>query len=680
LIDLQNSHIRTLAVVEAQMTKGINRPTDYLLPFFQSVIASLPGEPFIIKDVLDEIEKIYSIEIPVYLAESLVHSLENLGCIEYDKNINCHICLSFEKQEGFVDLDQSHFDLLEEKFTRFAKLHDLEVPLASDNWQKALFNFFSNKELGKKSANFRGKLILNPKEKDDWLISKFIFEEQTLNSDVFELIKKIYAAYSIADTVASIQNIGHTKDWQGLNIVYDSTVLMRLLGTSGDFLKKATLEMHHLLLDIGCTAYYFDHNLAEVFHNIEALTVRYQTGERIHRETAQALENGEITIGNINLLKGDADTRLGKLNITQLDIPSRLSNIKAQINPIDLEEFLKKNIVYNYSGDASQVDADSIERILLLRNNDKTSEIPKSKYIFVTHNNRYAKYSNIFCKKYCDYKNHHAPPIVTLGTLTRLSWLASDNKNNILDLTNELVINCFQASLPDEKWFSKFWNSLEQTNPELLDINIHDSLYLLDIRTAAEDSTMGSSILFDSIDIPKLIENAKKNAEARNMRHEEDINNIKEKAEIALQNHIAERERLTAKAEETKNKAILESKKEIEVAYRDKITNAVNDKESEIYIRVEAKATRHARLLSKALTLAIAIGFGYVFYVSQQEMLPAWVSLKYTTYIRNTAMILGIIQVFGLFMPKISFLFLGPMMEKVFSNWLRKRYIYLLNE
>lgn len=545
-MDLQNANLRTLAFVEAQMTKGLSRPTEYLIPFFQSIISRNAGNPFSVKDAIKNIDEIFGIEVPVYLAESLLPALLESEALVHEQSLGCYICQKTTEHALNNDLNDSHFTILEESLVKFASKHGIEKPLACESWQQALLNFFSEKSSNKKIAKFKETLITNPKERDDWLISKFIFETKSIEPTIFSLIQKIYAGFAIADTITAIQYIGHKDDWNDLTIIYDSTVLMRLLGTSGEFLKKATLEMHNLLLEIGCKTCYFDHNLSELFHNIDALSQKHLSGETMHRETAQALENGEITIGHINLLRGDADTRLGKLNISQIEIPQRLSSVKGQINPVELEEYLKNSINYRNNSYAAQVDAESIEKILFLRADKKYTDLPKSKFIFVTHNTNYAKVSSRYCKEKIGYNITNVPPITTINTLTRMAWLASDHGGGIhLDITKELIINCFEASLPDDKWFNKFWSAIENTAPELLDVNAHDSLYLLDIKKAAEDISLGNSALLDEKEIPQILENAKKAAQELNQKHTAELTEERLKAEQSYQNYLIERENLT---------------------------------------------------------------------------------------------------------------------------------------
>ena len=513
---------------------------------------------------------------------------------------------------------------------------------------------------------------------------------------MFNKIKIIYTAFSIADTVTYIQNTGHSEDWDTLNLIYDSTVLMRLLGTSGELLKKATFEMHTMLLDMGCRAFYFDHTLAEVFSNIDALISRYSNGDPIHRETAQALENNETSMSRINLLKGNADVSLGSLNITQIDIPPRIQQAIHQVNPLELEDFLKSKINYRHNSVAASIDAESIEKVIFLRRGKRSHDLPKCNYIFVTHNALYARVSRDYSKLHCNYSNFDTPPIVTLNNLTKLAWLACDKNNPNYDLSKNLLASCFQASLPDDKWYNKFWKTIEETHPELLDEDIHESLYLLDVRNLAEDKSLGNSALFDDIDFTVLIANAKLASLEREQLHKEKLLQNQKDSERALskKNSLMESERnefrLQKLAAEEKAKADLAfatdelelindiERKKIKEAHDIDTHASIQDAKSEMLTsitkKIDLKAKRNAKRVSFAISLLLALSFVWIFIVSISDSPPVWIPLDYMPIINKIAIALGVIQIIGLFIENFSLLFLGPIFEKHLATFLRKHY------
>lgn len=698
--ELHRSNLSTFAIVEAQLTKGLKQPSDYLLPFFQEIISREDGKNFVVSEIVKDIYEVFALDIPVYLADSLVHALVKGNYLEYDKEHKCHICHKVDTRINDYSLSDSDFNIVEISLAEYAEKINVLKPLVSSDWVKALLAFFSQNNDRKQYITFNGKIISNPKEQDDRIISKFIVDCEKNNPSVFTKIKIIYTAFTIADTVTYIQNTGHVEDWDTLNLIYDSTVLMRLLGTSGILLKKATLEMHSMLQDMGCNIYYFDHTLSEVYSNIEALIVRYSHGNPIHRETAQALENSEISISNINLLKGSADLKLGKLNITQIDVPPRMQNVLHQVNPQDLENFLKSKINYRSDSVAAGIDAESIEKIVFLRGGKKSTDLPKSRYIFVTHNSRYARVSREYTRKFCHYSNFDTPPIVTLSTLTKLSWLASDKKNPNYDLTRGLLANCFQASLPDDKWYNKFWQTIEESHPELVDTNVHDSLYLLDVRAAAEEASLGNSALFDDIDFSVLIANAKIAREEKEKTHQNQMLNIQRDNDLALQRQINKNDSMKRdydqrikEADEKvkididfiknendfiKNTELQELEKKHKNELHSSILNAKDEFINSIDDNITIKAEKHARTISKVITFILASFFAVLFILSLMDKLPTWISVEYNDYIKIIAALLGVVQVIGLFVEKFSFLFLGPLFEKHLRSYLEKYYRKML--
>lgn len=698
--ELHRSNLSTFAIVEAQLTKGLKHPTDYLLPFFQEMIRREDGNNFIVKNVVENIQEEFALDIPVYLADSLVPSLVKQGYLEYDKAHRCHICHKVAAFGSEILLEDSDFNVIEKTLGEYAGNNGTPKPLVSSDWLKALLAFFSQEQVLTKYKKVGKKIISNPKEYDDRVISNFIVNSERYDPIVFAKIKKIYAAFSLADTIISIQNTGHLEDWGTLRLAYDVTVLMRLLGTSGDLLKRATLEMHSLLQGMGCRTYYFDHTLSELYSNIDALAVRYSRGESIHRETAQALENGEISIASINLIKGNADVQLGRLNITQIDVPPRIENALYQVNPQELEEYLTRRINYRFTSEAARADAESIEKIVFLRRGRKATDLPKSGHIFVTNNAPYARVSRDYAKEFCKYGDFDTPPIITLSTLTKLSWLASDRKNLDHEISTDLLANCFQASLPDDKWFNKFWQTIEESHPELIDSNVHDSLYLLDVRRAAEEASIGNSALFDDIDFPKLIANAKEARTKREKMHQDELEKLKQDNDLAIQAYQNRIESIRQEHEEQIKETDHKKASEIETIkdelrlgkndefqkqkqkHTDELSHGIQRTKDElqesIANSVANKARSQARVASKIVTFILASVFAGIFILSLVEQLPTWIPAEYTLHIKVIAVILGVVQIVGLFVEKFSFLFFGPLFQKYLEARLERYYRNIL--
>lgn len=661
---LTNTNLRAFAVLEAQLTKGLDSPSDYLIPFFQAEAEAHPGTPFSLDLVIGQIEENYSLNVPLYLAESLVSKLNALGSIEFDDLLQCYICKSTQLNEDSLTLTQSDFDQLEHRLINYSLRLGYQGPIASSDWIKGLFDFFANKDDSNSFAPVKGVIISNVKSRDNWVISKFITDAELGDPNIYSLIKRIYAAYSIADTVTQIQNVGYEQEWEGMCVFYDSTVLMRLLGTSGSLLKKATFQLHNLLLDMGCRTYYFEHNLSEVFQNLEAISRSHSGGGNIHPETAQAFEEREITPASINLLLGGADAKLGQLSITRYDMPNRLTtnNLQNQIDLAGAQRFLKANIAYHGSGLAAAIDADSLDHVLFLRKGKTNSDIPSSKYIFVTHNQKYARVTRKYCIDKCGYSNYTAPPIITLNTLTKLAWLASDKSTYPAQISNDLAINCFQASLPDSKWFDKFWSTIRDTRPDLIDQNTAESFYLTDVRKAIEEETFGSSKLFsEDFDIGKIIERAKQKRIDDDKKHLSEIEELKETAEKAIEEKETERQNALKEASAQKDNELEEVKKSHNDELKASALQVKYDSDREIEINISNNAERQATFYIRVLTFITIILACYACYQGSEKNAPV--------LLQSVFWVLSLMQIVGLFIPNFSFVFLGKMLKKRLARY-----------
>lgn len=639
---LTNYKLRTLAVIEAQLTKGLETPSEYLLPIIQSIISKYENKALDIEAVIKKVFKEFNLQIPYYLFESLIPSLERVGSLFYDQELKVYICKKTNFTHDIDDLNDDHFELVENKVSEHGARYGLERPLSAKSWQDLLISFFTDHD---ESATAT-KIVDEKREKDLWVLSRFILEAKTLNNDLYKILKRIYVGLAIAETITTIQETGHLKDWNGISIIYDSPVLLRLSGTSGTLLRDATIELHSLLQGNGCKTFYFDHSLSEATSSLDATAHRYRNNLPIHKETARALESGEITASILNMMRGDLGELMGKYNISEIDLPNRMSNVSGQVNPMKLEQYLKDNIPYR-KNEAARYDADSIEKTLFLRGGRRSPDLTKNRFIFVTHNHKLAFCSYKYCEENWEYRRPDIPPIFTLSALTRIAWLASDNGDKKIDLTKELICKCYQASLPDDEWFNKFWKTIENCNPELLDYKNDNSLYLLDIRKIAEEETMGRSDLLDLVDFGSIITRAQEASKLRAKQHSDKLEELIEENKKLIEIHSKEVKEIC----QNKEKEII----------------CEAEKREKIYINIDKKSLLRARLIVRSITAIIVVlcicSFLSDFFVSGTSQINA------INFSRIAVAILGSLQIIGLFYSKFSIVFFGP----YFEQWLKKK-------
>ena len=127
-------------------------------------------------------------------------------------------------------------------------------------------------------------IVGNPSEVETYVVARFVQEVERQRHDVYSDILKVFTGVLIEDFISNIQELGSTSTYNGLKVFYDTSVLLRLLGTSGHLLKAATLEMHRTLQGLGCSTYYFNQTATEVQNILGSLEWSYSRGYDIYGE------------------------------------------------------------------------------------------------------------------------------------------------------------------------------------------------------------------------------------------------------------------------------------------------------------------------------------------------------------------------------------------------------------
>ena len=102
-------------------------------------------------------------------------------------------------------------------------------------------------------------------------------------------------------------------EYSHLTVYYDTSIILRLLGSSGEVYKNANLEMHRTIEQLGSKTMYFDHTESEVVNILDTIMSNYNVGNRLFGETAEAMLRGEVTIETVKDLSATFSERLALL-------------------------------------------------------------------------------------------------------------------------------------------------------------------------------------------------------------------------------------------------------------------------------------------------------------------------------------------------------------------------------
>ena len=516
----RNRELRAYAYLQARFSRGAESVVDCLIPFVTFAIAQHDGDQFDRNKILDFLQKNYRISIPYYTLEGMTGQLQNLGALKYDPLGQIHVCAKRSEPdiagEG-LNLSLNDLKELENALAEFSAKIEPNAPYASESWSEALIRFLGpDEDLGKvKASAVRGVLVLDPGFLDRRIIGQFITKCHRDNPSLYGTITKLYYGVLIGDFLANIQTYGDKDAYRDLNVIYDTTVLMRLLGTSGSAYKKATIEMHEALLALGCRTYYFEHTYNEVLVSLGAVREAILTGGSMYRDTKGALDSGEISPSEIMMLPMELDIRLGNIGITQREEKYEDTETKYQINERDFIEEVRAGFGRRASEPWGK-DAMSLAMIVRLRNRTRTNDISKSRFIFVTHNGPISRVARRFVVKSGFASERNIPPMLTVSQIMTVAWLANDTGAGAEQVTSELAASCYQACLPKDGWDDAFWEALEalkeQDTDDVREL-LENDLVIASARKIALDESLGHPEFIATLSIRDLLLNAEKVAD-----------------------------------------------------------------------------------------------------------------------------------------------------------------------
>lgn len=513
--DLQNRELRAFAYLSTQFRQGTHNPIDCLIPFAVHALAEQEGNQVDWGAAKEFLKSKYSINIPYYMLDQMSRPLTDLGAIEKSSIGNILIARNKKSSlsQNSVDLSTTDIDNFGIALSLYAKSRGRENPLTADSWSDIIIPFFQGKSppKDKKNANVDNVIVTNPKSIDFTIVADFIVHNFANKLPLYNVIRNIFYGVLVADFLTHIENVGRKKSLVGLNVFYDSPVILRLLGCSGTILKNATEELHEELRDLGCRIYFFHHTYDEVFEAIEALIKCHENNVPMFRETHEAIARGELTIKELYAIRSELDLRLkARLGIVESGTTYSNRNVdRNQISESDFVSLLKQKGGWTRPFSlAPERDAMSLAMIMRLRAGKTTRDISKALYLFITHNARLAWLSREFLIEERYVTGRSIWPIMTVGQMSTIAWVMNEKFDNDEVITKELIANCYEARLPDDDFDDRLREFLEKSAPEEVSDLYNNAFLVSSVRDVALSSTTGNSALIRTVNAAELLSRA----------------------------------------------------------------------------------------------------------------------------------------------------------------------------
>ncbi len=509
---------------------------DCLLPFVVAGLEAQQGNTLDL-NLLSQYVARLGLSIPVYVLEQLRPRLVTGSHIAWDRSSRSYLVLQQTSVAEEIAEDpqiRNAFDSIEARFTIFAERHGLNKPPVSPSWSDAIIGFLKSEIAGDavRSIDVKGALIGDASQIESYIVALFIRHSEQGDQVLFNNIVTVFTGVLIEDFIDNIQIISAPETFSRLSIYYDTTVILRLLGTSGHLLQSATVEMHRALQDLGCKTYYFDFVESETLNVLEALISAYDSGQSIYNETAEAIYSGEINIGMIRDILGTFSVRLGGLNIFPFEykFSSRKNEDTFQIDESDFVDMLTsaakmKDRTYKESN--AITDAKSVAIVLRLRRGSARREVSAAGHLFISRNTLLQKTSRKFSiEKVESYDKISIPPILTVGQITTIAWLSSTHKLEPKKVSKELLAACYNAVRPSAGWadeFSKALSRFKQENPSFAIERANQHFFLQTARIMARDESLGQAAVLRKLHLAEIFENAARDAEQHEVAQQQRI-------------------------------------------------------------------------------------------------------------------------------------------------------------
>lgn len=282
-------------------------------------------------------------------------------------------------------------------------------------------------------------------------VGEFVQSTSKNNDLVFDYVKNIAKGGMIASIIFTnpTKSYNTNRKFKNTTIYYDTSLLMHLLGYSGNALYESVSELTELLQKQNANICYFRHNLEELKGILNAYIRVYNSGKLSESYNFDYFIENNISPETISEYIALLEKNLKNKGLTIKDTPS-YQNVKGNIDWIKFDEYLEKNISY-INPNRRKNDVESLAAIYRLRTYSTYTNYENCQALFVTTNPSLVYHAKKYFRS--DEDRYGIPAIVDDTFLTGFIWLKSEN---IYDQLPTLKI--ISDALSSQTLSPEFWN------------------------------------------------------------------------------------------------------------------------------------------------------------------------------------------------------------------------------
>ena len=516
-VDSSSRLLRTSIYLRTSLERSDGRIKDLLdcvVPIVSDSIDQLPPGQIVLEDLGQAVMKRFSFRMPTFTIEHVLGRLARNNKVIYDKDQRVYLHQGTTSRSKSVEEPKTSKKIshLERRLSKYAKdVFDLKEPPLFSTWSDVIVYFLhpdsirvpkSPKEIKKVSVVDIDDIVCK-------VVSGFILRCESENDqETFETIVEIYGGILLGDFLQNIQTTGHPQSFKDLTVLYDTTVLLRLLGSSGEKLRAATLEMNRDLQSLGCKTEYLRNNETELCNILDTIVGRYDSNQAIFGETGEALARGNdgVQIGFLRELNTGYPEALATHNVfpSKYSFQNTTTRNYFQIDELKFQELFSSG-KDNYHSEQSRIcDAQSLAVVMRLRHSSKAQDLGSSRFVFVTANAHLARSARIFVKKELGHTPLYVPPVLTHSQMSTAAWISREVRIQDSAISRELLANCMSAQQLSKEWMDCFAEFLKSSK-----VSKEDHTIVHAVRSIARDESLGNSTILRELNPNELLARAR---------------------------------------------------------------------------------------------------------------------------------------------------------------------------
>jgi len=305
------------------------------------------------------------------------------------------------------------------------------------------------------------------------------------------------------------------KNFEKVEVYFDTTFILRALGYSGNSLKEPCRELIDLLYTQNASLRCFEHTLEEVIGVLFAIANSIGSTERlrhVHGETMEHMIRANYSRSDILIIIERIREELGSLHIQVRPKPPH--SIPLGLDEGRIRSILKENVGYKKE-EALLHDLDALTAIHRLRKGKASENIETCEAIFVTTNRSLAKASYRFFAEDSRIEGFEEKPTYVSHCmfdyiLTTLVWIKDPLKAPGLP-RKRILADCYTALNPNDDLWLRYLDEIDkqQKNEKLSEADYSILRYTIQARTALMDLTYGDPNVFSEGTVKEILEIAK---------------------------------------------------------------------------------------------------------------------------------------------------------------------------